>query len=93
MSTPEPPPGAVADPDSTDVLVNSLTQSDLALVRVLEDLIDTLIEKGLIQFTDLPPAAQAKLLSRRETRAALKDPLRLLPADDSGISLGIIPPG
>ena len=93
MSTPEPLPGAASDPADTDVLVHSLTQSDLALVRVLEDLIDTLIEKGLIQFTDLPPAAQAKLLSRRETRAALKDPLRLLPADDSGISLGIIPPG
>lgn len=92
MSTPEPLPGATSDPSDTDVLVHSLTQSDLALVRVLEDLIDTLIEKGLIQFTDLPPAAQAKLLSRRETRAALKDPLRLLPADDSGISLGIIPP-
>jgi len=93
MSTPDPLPGAVSDPDATDVLVNSLTQSDLALVRVLEDLIDTLIEKGLIQFTDLPPAAQAKLLNRRETRAALKDPLRLLPMDDSGISLGVMPPG
>lgn len=53
---------------------DALSQSDLALVRVLEDLIDILIPRGLIQFTDLPLAAQAKLLSRRETRAALSDP-------------------
>lgn len=85
--------GPNVDAQDADVLVNSLSQSDLALVRVIEDLIDTLIEKGLIQFTDLPPAAQAKLLSRRETRAALKDPLRLLPADDADIGLGSASPG
>lgn len=85
--------GPRLDLQDPDVLVNSLSQSDLALVRVIEDLIDTLIEKGLIQFTDLPAAAQAKLLSRRETRAALKDPLRLLPADDADIGLGSTSPG
>lgn len=85
--------GPQLDLQDPGVLVNSLSQSDLALVRVIEDLIDTLIEKGLIQFTDLPAAAQAKLLSRRETRAALKDPLRLLPADDADIGLGNASPG
>lgn len=85
-----PGPGGAYDPNA---LADSLSQSDLALVRVIEDLIDTLIEKGLIQFTDLPSAAQAKLLSRRETRAALKDPLRLLPADDADIGLDTAPPG
>jgi hypothetical protein len=61
---------------------NALSQTDTSLVRVLEDLIDVLITRGVIQFTDLPEAAQAKLLERRETRASLINPLQLLPADD-----------
>mgnify|MGYP001333391508 CR=1 FL=1 len=42
--------------------------SDLGLARVLEDLIDLLIEKGVFRFTDLPEAAQSKLLARRGLR-------------------------
>ena len=61
--------------------VNALSQSDTSLVRVLEDLIDVLITRGVIQFTDLPEAAQAKLLERRETRASLSNRLQLLPTD------------
>lgn len=61
--------------------VNALSQTDTSLVRVLEDLIDVLITRGVIQFTDLPEAAQAKLLERRETRASLSNRLQLLPMD------------
>jgi hypothetical protein len=61
---------------------NALSQTDTSLVRVLEDLIDVLITRGVIQFTDLPEAAQAKLLERRETRASLNNRLQLLPTDD-----------
>ncbi|MDD2918538.1 hypothetical protein [Rhodoferax sp.] len=61
--------------------VNALSQSDTSLVRVLEDLIDVLINRGVIQFTDLPEAAQAKLLERRETRTSLANRLQLLPTD------------
>ena len=61
-----------------------LSQSDTAIARVLEDLIDVLITRGVIQFTDLPEAAQDKLLSRRQTRARLKDSLQLLPGDGDG---------
>jgi hypothetical protein len=43
-------------------------ESDLGLARVLEDLIDLLIEKGVFMFTDLPGAAQQKLLERRGLR-------------------------
>ncbi len=42
--------------------------SDLGLARVLEDLVDLLIEKGVFRFTDLPEAAQTKLLARRGLR-------------------------
>jgi hypothetical protein len=62
----------------------ALSESDLAIARVLEDLIDVLILRGVIQFTDLPEAAQSKLLSRRQTRAMLKNSLQLLPSEGEG---------
>ena len=43
-------------------------QSDLALARVLEDLIELLIDKKVIMFTDFPEGAQKKLLERRGLR-------------------------
>jgi len=48
-----------------------LAGSDQGMVRVLEDLIETLIGKNLIRFTDLPEAAQAKLLERRTLRRSV----------------------
>lgn len=45
-----------------------LDQTDKSTIRILEDLIDTLIGHHLIRFTDLPMAAQKKLLSRRLAR-------------------------
>lgn len=53
-----------------DVL-HKLSDSDQSLIRVVEDLIDTLIGKDLIHFTDLPDAAQAKLLERRSLRRSV----------------------
>lgn len=46
----------------------NLAESDLEMARVLEDLVGLLIERSVIRFTDLPAAAQSKLLSRRELR-------------------------
>jgi len=48
--------------------VDEWVQADLALARVLEDLIDVLIDKNMINFTDFPEGAQKKLLSRRGMR-------------------------
>ncbi|MDX9698325.1 MAG: hypothetical protein RBT55_02015 [Rhodocyclaceae bacterium] len=50
---------------------NPLTPSDLDLVRVLEDLVELLVERSVIRFTDLPAAAQTKLLGRKNRRAAI----------------------
>lgn len=50
--------------------LSALRSSDLEVVRVLEDLIDVLIGRGVIQFTDLPEAAQKKLLGRKRLRQA-----------------------
>ena len=70
---PEPLPPS--DPELAAFLLGSeaggmagLEQSDRELARVLEDLIDLLIENGVIQFTELPPAAQAKILGRKGMR-------------------------
>ncbi|GEK74121.1 MULTISPECIES: tryptophan synthase subunit beta like protein [Halomonas] len=45
--------------------------SDLAFVRVLEDVIDLLMDKGLIRFTELPEAAQQKVMERQSLRRRL----------------------
>lgn len=46
---------------------------DLDLIRVLEDLVDVLIERNVITFTDLPPAAQEKIFRRRTKREKRAD--------------------
>ncbi len=57
--------------------------SDLELIRVLEDLVEVLTDKGVIRFTDLPEAAQKKLLGRKDLRASAQ---RLnLVEDDEGL--------
>jgi hypothetical protein len=44
---------------------------DADFVRVLEDVIDTLIVKNILNITDLPPEAQAKLFARKGFRERL----------------------
>lgn len=43
-------------------------QSDMQLVRVLEDLINLLIDRSIIRFTDLPMTAQKRLNDRDSMR-------------------------
>lgn len=64
--------------------LNDLASSDLSLVRVLEDLIDLMIDKNLICFTDLPEAAKQKLLDRRSIRSEITG-LDLLGDEDDEI--------
>jgi hypothetical protein len=45
-----------------------LRSSDVELARVLEDIVDLLTDKGIIQFTELPEAARQKLLQRKSLR-------------------------
>jgi hypothetical protein len=54
--------------DPTAEVAEALQRSDAELVRVVEDLTNLLIQKGVIQFTELPKAAQHKLLDRRQLR-------------------------
>ena len=51
---------------------------DADLIRVIEDVVDVLIDRGLLRLTDLPPEAQRKLLARKGARARLREGLDLL---------------
>ncbi|MBN1006515.1 hypothetical protein [Amphritea pacifica] len=69
----------ITDPDVISFLSSNnetespqelLEKSDLEVSRIIEDLIDLLISKQTILFTDLPEAAQQKLLTRKLARSA-----------------------
>lgn len=63
--------------------LKQLKQSDLDMIRVLDDLIQLLTTKGVIRVTDLPAAAQAKLMDRTQAREALGGLDHLLSDEDA----------
>lgn len=58
--------------DVVENSLNQLKQSDLDMIRVLEDLIDVLTAKGVFKITDLPPARRpsCSTVPRRARRSA-----------------------
>ncbi len=57
---------------------------DADFIRVIEDVIDTLISKNVINITDLPVEAQTKLFGRKGYRERVgKDALRLFGDDEA----------
>jgi hypothetical protein len=67
-----------------DSILQALAATDQELARVTEDLIGVLVKKGVILFTDLPAAVQAKLLDREALRSRLQSPsVSLLSEDDT----------
>ena len=74
----EPVEGAVSAPISDPDVQAYLRELDVDLVRVLEDVVDLLVGRGVFRFTDLPESAQEKLLFRKNLRSqwqAVPDPL------------------
>ncbi|MFZ5550616.1 MAG: hypothetical protein ACOZJX_18105 [Pseudomonadota bacterium] len=67
-------------------------QLDAGFVRVLEDLIDTLINRNLINITDLPAEAQAKLFSRKSFRERRSSQALKLFGDEIGPLIPGVPP-
>ena len=63
-----PPGNAELVAFAKDIAPDVLAQADLELIRVLEDLVDLLIDRNLISFSDLPDAAQQKLLRKKGNR-------------------------
>jgi hypothetical protein len=62
--------------------VQAMTESDLDLVRVLEDLVNALLHKNVIQPTYLPEEARAKILQRQRMRGELDELTGLLVEDE-----------
>ncbi len=56
-----------------ELMTRALAQSDTDLVRVMEDLIQLLIDRNVINFTDLPAEAQAKIRTRQTMRSHLAE--------------------
>jgi hypothetical protein len=50
-----------------------LLSTDLETVRVLEDLIEVLLSKGVITAADIPDSAREKLDRRKQLRAVLRE--------------------
>ncbi|WP_322994546.1 hypothetical protein [Castellaniella sp.] len=71
-------------PQEHDDLQQQLNQLDVDFVRVVEDLIDALVENGSLRLSDLPIQAQEKLSRRKQTRKRLSDALDLL-SDEEGL--------
>ena len=72
--------------DVTDFLGGGggFNRLDAEFVRVIEDVIDTLIVKNVLNITDLPEQAQAKLFARKSFRERItQHSLRLY--NDSGV--------
>ena len=51
-----------------DSNIGDLVATDFRVVRILEDLIDLLVRKNIIMFTELPEEAQKKLKERQQIR-------------------------
>lgn len=64
--------------------LHQLRSSDLDFVRVLEDVVELLLAKGVISFTELPEAAREKWLSRQSMRRQANS-VDLLDDDENGI--------
>ena len=64
---------ALTDLASPTKAKKNLEQSDLEMIRVIEDLIDILVDKNIITFTDFPEASQSKILTRQKIRDKLHD--------------------
>lgn len=66
---------------------STLEASDQSIIRVLEDLIMLLSDKGVIQFTELPDEAQNKLIRRLSMRRTINDLSDLVSSDDETIDI------
>ena len=59
----------------------SIDATDQDFVRVLEDVVELLVDKGVILFTDLPESAQEKVMRRQQLRSKLGARLDLIGDD------------
>lgn len=60
----------------------TLSESDTEMARITEDLIDVLISRNMLNFTDLPHEAQRKLMTRQRLRRNLSALSNLVSDED-----------
>lgn len=82
---------AAADPEvmsflrrmaESEQVKRTLSSTDYEMARVIEDLVDLLIEKQVFIFTELPPAVQEKLGTRKRLRKDMQSLNNLISEDD-----------
>lgn len=81
----EPEIQAWFNSQSMENSLQQLRQTDSEMIRVLEDLIHVLMTKGVLRITDLPAAAQHKLVNRSQAREALGGLNRLINDDETSL--------
>lgn len=59
--------------DRTEGIIEQLSNTDKNIIRVLEDLITILIQKGSITLSDFPQKVQDKLLERKALRDQINE--------------------
>ena len=69
--------GRAVDPPTDGVAEKKqqLLETDLELIRVIEDVIGVLLAKGVFRFDELPIEAQRKLTKRDNLRQSLANPI------------------
>jgi hypothetical protein len=71
--------------EQIDLSKSALAESDKDIARVTEDLINLLISKNIILFTELPEAVQQKLLGREKLRSNLTGVMENFLDDDESL--------
>lgn len=79
MDMEEKPSGKEPSNGQSQKELNSL---DDGFIRVLEDLIDALLNNGVLKVTDLPPQALQKLEQRKAARQRFRDSNSLINDDE-----------
>lgn len=83
------PPGrgdaaaAAGDGPGDTAALRQLDASDMEMARITEDLIDLLIGRNIINFTDFPNMAQRKLITRRALRSNMSALTNLVGDEES----------
>ena len=73
----------IADAEAGAAEPQGFSRLDADFVRVIEDVIDTLIVRNILNITDLPAEAQAKLFARKSFRERVsRHSLRLFDSAD-----------
>lgn len=69
--------------ETTEKARQALTGTDYEMMRVVEDLIDMLMERQIFLFTELPEPVQAKLNARKQLRKDMSSLDNLINEDDA----------